>query len=185
MKSRLALSLSLLASTALSAQGHELQLMALQQAVGASGNLPATTYRPLALLYVYEPSRSSDLPVFQWAFGFGMPPSQEASYRAPGISDRYKPGSFLSLGFRIQSPGAFRVGVGLDLRAGTDTRESFSGDIAGGGDSAKARVWANLHARYSPQRAGLAPVFGAQWGASTGSDPTPHREWGLFAGVRF
>lgn len=197
---KIALGIIICGSLGLQAQTWEVHAFALRQTATAEGDFPQTTYNLRGIAFARDIPRKSSGAQLQYTFAFAASPSEKASYHTNstpptpygGQSGSYSPGGFISAGINFQTPGAFRVGLGLEGRLGIQRRFGSSGDTGGGEDSFILRPWANLHVRYSPTRSGLAPVFGfhvgvpiIQLGADTDSVPAPNREASLFAGLRF
>lgn len=180
-----------LGSLGLNAQANELHLLALSQSADATDKLPATTYKPLAILWVHEFAKGASGPVFQWTAGYIASPNQEASYYIPsnspwgGASGRFQPSAAFVGGFRMQSRGAFRIGVGLDVRAGTEKESGNAGDVGSIQSKIKFRPWLIAQIRYAPSSGGMTPVTGLQYGVSGSDAPAPHKEFGFFVGLRF
>ena len=186
-----ALGIIICGSLTLNAQANEIHLMALSQPAKATEKLPATTYRPLAIFWVHESAQGASGVVFQWTAGYINSPNQEASYSIPstspwgGESGRFQPSASFVGGVRIQSPGIFRFGVGLDLRAGAEKESGSSGDTGSIQSKIQVRPWLIAQLRYAPSIGKAAPVVGVQYGVSTSEAPAPNKEFGFFAGLRF
>lgn len=180
-----------LGSLELNAQANELHLLVLSQSADATDKLPATTYKPLAIFWVHEFAKGASGPVFQWTAGYIASPNQEAAYYIPsgspwgGASGRFQPSAAFVGGFRMQSHGAIRFGVGLDLRAGTEKESGSWGDVGSIQSKIKFRPWLIAQVRYTPSIGKMTPLTGLQYGVSGSDAPAPNKEFGFFAGLRF
>jgi hypothetical protein len=190
---RCAALLPLLAGPVLSAQSSEFQILVLNQRAGAEAGLPATDYRPKAILYLRDIGAERPSGNFQWVMGGMAASSQKAHTFTPaspgnpfgGSSRSFSPGGALVAGLHYHTNGTFQFRVGLELRFHTESREASSGDTGSSVESLKARRWATVQVAYLPRLGSNRGIVGLHAGYSDASAPAPNRETGLFAGLRF
>lgn len=170
----------------------EFRFFQLAQKSAEAAPFPATSYRHSGLQILWNTSSEPTGAQILLTLGAGSGSSGRATYRSGTGSGSsggsYHPSGYLSVGLRLESPGAWRIGAGFEGRVGTENRFGYSGDTAGGGTGPPDRIrpWviatASHRFRGTP---GFRPTLGLQAGLGPDHGPYPRREAGFFAGIRF
>jgi len=176
----------------LEGRDREIRFFQLAQTAAEAAPFPPTSYRHSGLQILWNTSTDPSGAQFLLTLGAGSGSSGRATYWSGtgygSSGGSYHPSGYLSVGLRVESPGTWRFGAGLEGRVGTENRFGYSGDTAGGGTEPPDRIrpWVIATASHQFQGTSLfRPTLGLQAGFGPEDGPYPRREAGFFAGIRF